>query len=399
MLEVYLFENPLQSAANQLLLTDELKACGHPLLPNLENLGLISQEFNQVPAHHEMIWMSIFASETLRELFVQVQSPQTSKSYSEFSMLLEAFAERSPNIQSLFIRRSSPYGGLPDLSAIFTYSKPWYTILGAFRRLNSLSLEIECFYSPCLLVLSQLPGLANLEILRQALDHSPLSTSALDDTYLDLPEGSFPALQKLSLSEFLPEHADVVLSIRPLLQNITVLRVAFMLFDSYEEYYDWVTSKFFPYLNSAPCLRDLQIELDGYDSPTGEGTYIGEPTILDILTQLPLKIVKIDHIHFGTGPLGMDLGKIFSNVTILELQTQHASLQELSYFASIPNLCYLEVVLDLTTMYCPTCSNFPLAVARAPLNVIYGASGSKISADNVVVAHNTWYIFHLRVQE
>lgn len=392
-LEIHPDDELVCSVKGWSVLTDELQARGRPLLPNLEALRFLSSEIFVPRAPSAVVWIATFATDTLRVLSMRLCYPDASMRLSSgISMFLEVLAKRSPHVQALSFYPSKNCNQF-DISTS-TFLDPWYTRLGLFQSLRSLSFSSAALSLPCFLALGQLPCLASLEFFPGYFARYTLAAD-LDDN-VNLPESSFSALRQLSLIHVSPRGMAKALSIRPLVQHITTLKakILFYWYDNTIHRHDnWVTSQFFARLDNVPCLSNLQIEFEFSVSGSRVGLDMGEHIVPDILARLLLNMVKLSNVYLRTGPLGMDLGTVLSNVTRLELPAQYASLQELSYFAFMPNLRHLEVTLNLATTYSPGLADIQIFLSlQAPLSVLWGTGLSEISTDDTVVVHNARYV-------
>lgn len=334
------------------------------------------------------MWIKTFGADTVVDVSTSIHEyfwPDNiwAMTYACSSETLESLVKRCANVRKLAIcphqicDNSLPYS--PYRPPAERSPKLWFDYLTELPSLRHLEVTNGWLTYPCLMALSQLTSLESLDLHLGDFQGFGIPR----DINEEMSDDAFPSLRKLLLSRVSCYRISKFRTLPKLFRNITEFEAHLA---SKDGGFSTSGSSFIlgivPYLVHAPNLKTLRAIGDLYDT----GPYrINSPKSLDIMAQLPLESVLLRTISLGKGRLAFNLGVIWPNVTELVMPHQYASLQELSYFAAIPNLRRLALRLHLTTTYDP--DNIP-AFNHAPLRTLESSEGGKLAKTLKVMKHN-----------
>lgn len=307
-------------------------------------------------------------------------------SHQEAVTITNALSLNCPNLRMLCLYPRDDVK--PSLEPEGLGYEGWRPNLKKFTKLRDLSLTNGCLNKHSLLALGKLPKLRVLDFTYGdfvAVEDSSTVNAALSST-------AFSNLRALSLNVRLADQI-YILELQKMIKGINKLNICLRLSMGFEDdTFGFEASKILverrllPLFANMPNLGSLTIKAW---SPCKDADLPVEfPEFLDAISRPPLVDVHLDGVHFRSSALERNLGTVWPQLRRLSLPAQDASLQELACFATIPNLCYLKVKLNLTTTFTPT--NI-IRSERAPLTFLKSSPQGKISAELEVIKHNARY--------
>jgi hypothetical protein len=222
-------------------------------------------------------------------------------------------------------------------------------------NLCDLTISNGWLYPPCLEAIANLSNLTTLSIRPGGYgDFDSEQEIDTDSESIEFSTDAFPALSKLSIRRLPASEIIRVLEVKSMLRGITTLDLQFGLANHGFSTEDpqTIILKLFKALGSLPRLQMLIIRI----RPSSE---VKGP--IDILEHLPSlgnpTLVKFLHLRGmridPDWPFELGLESLWQNVEALIMPTQTASVRELSLFATMPKLRYLEVDLNFEQPYIP----------------------------------------------
>lgn len=338
-----------------------------PLLPNLRSFILRTPEgkFYDGPyAQEQPLWVIAFASASLVKLSIPpgriYEAPAIS--YRAASTVLKAVMQHRPNLEevSLFptTKRGNHLDGMESNIVIPASGQPFHRYLIGADNLRHLSGSVAWLMPEPQLVLSKLPQLESIAIYSCLIDPENYKRSVL-------PAQSFPALRRFAMHQVDPKHIIEVLWTRNMLQHVTSLNIDLDI-DMLQEGQgdeEWAIHTLFPALVNIPHLCDLTIDIG--DCPPWPRTIIN-PSVLNILSTLPLQSVTLAGMQCPLDSWPDNFMTAWPLVTKLSLPDQGVTVDQLSHFAALPKLEYLQVRLALRRPSTTVCS----LSSRAPLHTL-----------------------------
>lgn len=221
------------------------------------------------------------------------------------SEVLGSLIEHCPNLQRLKICPLCPvddyFGTDPTPAHPTSVQTHWHEYLQEFPALCHLSLPDERLSYSRLIALGNLPTLERLELHMGGFD----GFSFLRGVHVnsDVPVSTFPSLRRLSLQNVASFDVNRLLNIKWLFSGITELEIDHSLYCDFEKRGNWIIFKLIPSLVSAPGLKTLRVtDSSGLLAVEEADLYpMAVPEFLHAMTQLPLQVVRIDTVYFGTG--------------------------------------------------------------------------------------------------
>ncbi|KAF8602095.1 hypothetical protein BDV93DRAFT_557866 [Ceratobasidium sp. AG-I] len=161
----------------------------------------------------------------------------------------------------------------------------------------------------------------------------------------DLPDSAFPVLEHLALRFFGSDAIEQLLCVLPLVQNVTSLEVATSI--KYEvrhgdETGGTAVNGMLRHLKKLPRLASLHADFGNTDYDPFGPRDISVPSICNILSGLPLRVVNLRGLIFGNTAV---LGSTFPLLTKLVLPNQPGPMSLISEYASIPALEHLVLLM------------------------------------------------------
>ncbi|KAF8599990.1 hypothetical protein BDV93DRAFT_608922 [Ceratobasidium sp. AG-I] len=314
----------------------------------------------------QLMWTIVFATPSLTNLSIPLTDPHNPPaiSYRTASAILKILTQHQPDLQELSLFPDSGLGRHQDDGEnkllTFVSGEPFHHYLVGASNLRHLSGTMAWLQHEPRLILSKLPLLESITI------YSALDT--LDaDKMPGLSEHSFPALRQLSMFGVDPHDALKVLGATGMFRRIEYLNIDIDIGRFHRgEFADlWLIDDFFPVLSNMPRLCGLSLKIPGIDDiePLSAIT----PSILNILSALPLLSVTLGNMECSITPWPDHFGMIWSLVTKLCIPEQALSLDSLHPFATLPKLQHLELKLDVQWLFAPST---PEPGPRAPLHTL-----------------------------
>ncbi|KAG8716725.1 hypothetical protein FRC08_008924 [Ceratobasidium sp. 394] len=322
-----------------------------PFLPNLVRLTLTS--LFAITGQSQLFWIRTFLSPSLLEILV-VGKPIEELPLIQMSLvpsLLQHISEFAPKTQqlSLFIEHnefSRPRKYFEILASLRSHFKT----LGSLRQLTSTDAVI----TPS--VLPVIASLANLEVLNinRPYDGSDICGSVDPKS---LPPNPFPALKHFSLCGADAGEAWSVLEYS-IFSNLSSLRLEFRHYPTPDELghgnmTPWEYQLVDLITRTCPHLTDLHLNFDENGNSVGNlrsPSNVG--SALQLMTNLPLRVVCIASAHFGlVGDSDVvtrdELEIAWPLVTKLSMPHLEAHFKLLYEFSQLPNLQELTLRLYL----------------------------------------------------
>ncbi|QRV95804.1 hypothetical protein RhiJN_23822 [Ceratobasidium sp. AG-Ba] len=265
-------------------------------------------------------------------------------------LALDILARDSPHLLHLTIFPSEdvPYAqGIFDNLVGSSPERLYDRSLSTLTHLVELTCTVGMLRDDVLSIVGSLPQLRRFSIYEGGGE---------PDLYPDeIPEESFPALRDLGLIKLDAHDATSLLSMPPLLQNLTHFRLKYLIkneidddnFDEsnpvgpIEDEGEHFVSEILSFLKSAPKITHLDLDVM-FTSEDETQTDIARQELADILSGLQLKtfILMGGHIWNWTQQPNT-LQAIWPNVTVLKIAEQITYLGDLICFSHLPSLEYL----------------------------------------------------------
>ncbi|KAG8753006.1 hypothetical protein FRC12_011705 [Ceratobasidium sp. 428] len=170
------------------------------------------------------------------------------------------------------------------------------------------------------------------------------SCSFIPQSHAQLSDRSFPSLRYLNLNLFSQGEADwTLLRLRNLLKGLTTLEL--LISNPFAlPSLRWFTENFLPALAYATYLEHLTIDFP--DRPyRGAVIEVENLNALNVLSQLPLRTVRLSAIEFQSFDASAGFENLWSKVTHLDLPETNISLESLPVFTRFPTLEHLVLKL------------------------------------------------------
>jgi hypothetical protein len=296
----------------------------------------------------QLLWISAFASPSLlafRSIYVR-DSDKSQVSHLATSVILKTIGERCPDVHSIAIYPNSEMGDTnSDGESCFLnmiWAGPFLQYLRPLVKLQEISTSLSLIDRDGLLVLGTLPQLVDLRI-RGCSDY-------LEEPTLSIPDGSFPRLTSLALWEIHVAVLVDLMAIKPLASGLTSLSLShwFEEEDGMEQV-TWFETTFPQLLQHTPHL--VFFASDATYNPTpfpiDLSLYWIWDTFLQRTSELNLEAIQLAGLNFAsTATLG-NMPAAWSKLTKLRLLHVVVAVDELPYFAKLPNLQWLALRLPL----------------------------------------------------
>ncbi|QRV90490.1 F-box protein [Ceratobasidium sp. AG-Ba] len=314
-----------------------------PLLPKLSTLAIIHPPDDETGVGlGDSIWMLAFLTGSLSTLsmLADIRGVPPVLAPAQFFTLFEAIHSICPNVRNL---------SMPTVDFNLAQAPNWRDILSSiqigryflsFSRLCRLDVGIWVFNEDLIHAIGSLQQLDHLILHRESSNAMTLSE------HLTLDEAAFPMLTKLTLSHVKWVNVRILLSYRSLTRNITSFDIKCNMMTLEE---DWRGAKGLLLLRKMPKLRNLDMSfglimnhLSGFRADSGSLIDLNTDEVLDVLSRLPLEMVRISGAHF-TKLWSISLDSVFATVVDLRLPHQEANLAHFAHFATMPRLKYLAV--------------------------------------------------------
>ncbi|KAG8714639.1 hypothetical protein FRC09_017405 [Ceratobasidium sp. 395] len=301
-----------------------------PLLPHLSSLT-VWQENRKDPITKELMWMSIFLTQSLASVHIQASRNVKIRSIGGASMLLNIIVTSSPHIQHLTLPAISEETAEADGEHCLLNllpDRPAAESLRALSNLHALTTSLWIFRDLSLQALGSLPCLKRLKIF-------PGSSIAGAPGAVPFEENLFPALEHLCIEGLTWNDMGPALRHQFLLKNLVSLKLVFEHDASSLGSIDTV----FLMLEGMDCLIDLDIDLQ---DPDGHHEIASDGIVLSTLSDMPLVTVRISDTQI------FDISQtpfcqIFSSLVELRMPDQYVDLPNFQFFATIPKLRVLGV--------------------------------------------------------
>ncbi|QRW03756.1 hypothetical protein RhiLY_02755 [Ceratobasidium sp. AG-Ba] len=322
------------------------RARERPLLPNLRALIIASDKrlVEREIASDQAAWAGAFASPSLLEFTVAFceEGYASGISYAAASFILEILAQRSPKLQTLGLLVDNDKGDEEENGEsaflVFFTTRKFESYLSIFADLRHVSGTAAWFHDQPFQKLGELPHLETLTVYRSFdVDYGKI------DSWRNR-KNLFPALHSLTLSNLYKRDAKFVLSRgAALFKNLTFLHLSLYQEFRYDNSLDGEQLiLLLPSLREAVHLMRLELAVDSQTK-----NYMFDKSGMDVFSKLPLLELSLKPFYLSENAINMDLGAVWALLTRLEMPTHRASLADLSRFATIPCLNYLELFLDL----------------------------------------------------
>lgn len=250
------------------------------------------------------------------------------------STILEGIARICPGIQTLSLFPFTGSGESDEEHFLLNLlpGRSFVQYLPALHDLSELETSMTMVRPEAFAQLGALPRLKRLSL------YSTPAEPVIDPKILS--ENAFPALTHLALKGLRDTEVKMVLSLLPLIRNVTSLEVTMALGEGEGR---WIVDEFFPRLENMTHLTDLSASFDE-ESLLGDFQDINCPQVLNALAKLPLRTISLSGVDFQDD---VDFTKVLPAVTKLSMISQYTSPERLPCFATIPKLEHLFLVLDL----------------------------------------------------
>ncbi|KAG8768997.1 hypothetical protein FRC12_005227 [Ceratobasidium sp. 428] len=325
-LEVH--SNTLASPWKTLLLRSKQR----PLLQHLSSLT-IWQEDHENPINKELMWMSVFLTQSLTSIRIRASSGTWIRPICGASVLLNIIVTSSPQVKYLTLPAISEGTEEADSEYCLLNLLPDRPVAESFRALSNLRLLTVSFWIFRNGSLQALGSLPRLKILRIFPGRFVVGTPEA----VPFEENLFPALGYLQMEKMTWSDAKLALGHRFLVKNLVSLKLVL----KHETGSLGDADDTFLMLKGMDRLVKLDINFENQHS-----YYVVESggTFLSALSQLPLVTVSLSNTRlFNISEL--HLGQVFSSLVELRMPDQHVDMPEFQFFAAIPNLESLAVAL------------------------------------------------------
>lgn len=313
-----------------------LRTAQGPLLPNLSSLTA-SLSIRSTACHTQgLMWITSLLSPSLKRVRLigaeQVSFPIHSAIVG--STILEGIARICPGIQTLSLFPFTGSGESDEEHFLLNLlpGRSFVQYLPALHDLSELETSMTMVRPEAFAQLGALPRLKRLSL------YSTPAEPVIDPKILS--ENAFPALTHLALKGLRDTEVKMVLSLLPLIRNVTSLEVTMALGEGEGR---WIVDEFFPRLENMTHLTDLSASFDE-ESLLGDFQDINCPQVLNALAKLPLRTISLSGVDFQDD---VDFTEVLPAVTKLSMVSQYTSPERLPCFATIPKLEHLFLVLDL----------------------------------------------------
>ncbi|KAF8604312.1 hypothetical protein BDV93DRAFT_606015 [Ceratobasidium sp. AG-I] len=309
------------------------------LFPRLESITMHTSDL----CHDSdaLMWIEILATPSLAELrIVPIEKRDATAflSYLATSSIANTIAKRCPGIKRIeFYPINIPdYDG--DKSSDVLWKDPLRQSFGSLVHLREVTSSILFINNGGLATLGALP-----ELQRLSIDGSK---KQLQEFELSAPESSFPALRHLSIIEVDKNSIFALLTVRPLLRQLTSLLVR-QCFESANESYDvgqychlWLADTLPLILQHIPTLKRLSY--DAGQSVQNEEQGIDLTSLLQAMSELRLEYLSISNLYFMDDFI-KGIPPSCPSLVELRIPAHEVLTEDLHWFAEMPNLKRLAV--------------------------------------------------------
>jgi hypothetical protein len=334
-----------------------------PLLPNLRSLKLQTTPHSY--GHTQLMWITAFASPSLCSIeagYASTAPDGAQLSFTSMSLIMKLVSERCPQLETLALFPGAIQKGNSTMveeeddgehsTLALMWEKPFYCYLASTQNLRSLTANTTLLNPKPLEMLSQLPSLEYLDLYPLTQGHSPNGVLPVD-----LPEAAFPALRHLNLRLLCTDTLDAIWNMEPIVRNLTRLGLYFDFYGPDVPLYtiEWLAGFFTVLCDLSPHITNLTIDLDG--TQLGEmAPHTAEFSLFKQLAQLPLRHLYLHCLVSkpeDSRLLYESLGTFWPKLTRLRIPDQTVRVDELRYFATLPDLQYLSVNLKCPKDWSP----------------------------------------------
>ncbi|KAG8694104.1 hypothetical protein FRC08_008702 [Ceratobasidium sp. 394] len=350
------------------------------LLPNLTSITMLTPDL--YPDSDALFWLDLFLKPSVRELrLTPIAKSYTSwVSYPATSALLGKLVTICPTIEKLEfypvdIQRLS--GKNTDSSTGMLWSpgpRPDFSLFTQLRRVTS---TINILDDGGLAALGALPRLGFLSI--HGCGESPKGLQ------LDVPEGSFPTLTKLSLLEVDTTNLPAIMGVKQLVRGLTSLRLSQAFGRSQEnlQYRErWLSRTLPRLLEHTSRLKYLSYNAIPTFGRLGYYPFhrIDHTPLLQTLSGIPLQSVYLVGLCFVGADFLPHVATAFTSATVLRMPNQPVSSVGLLSFAQIPHLRHLALGEVLPRPLPPSWPKFDGPLETLECDIYQLAFGNPIDA-------------------
>ncbi|KAG8741136.1 hypothetical protein FRC10_003280 [Ceratobasidium sp. 414] len=342
-----------------------------PLLPNLLSLTLHAS--NSRFAIDQVLWVSAFASPSLVQFTpVHVRnSDNCLVSDSTASTILKTLNERCPSIKSLalYCRMWDDSGGAGEESCCLNLGRDGHFLqrLQLLVNLRELSVSLSTISGDGLLVLGKLPQLKSLAIYGYSDD--------LEEENLSVPDDSFPQLTNLTLGEIYVHTIAYLMAVEPLTRNLVTLSLCHWFDDEAAgEEAIWFSEAVPSLLSHTRCLKHFYYDATYSVSslPLDFSNCVLSHNLLRRTSELGLDSIFMTGFNFASTETLESIPKSWSTLTTLCLTHAIISPTKLPYFAQLPRLQSLTVLLPLGSgMHWPVFDGYDVGLALHTLETTH----------------------------
>ncbi|KAG9124390.1 hypothetical protein FRC07_011804 [Ceratobasidium sp. 392] len=340
----------------------------HVLLPNLRMLEI--ESFCNTHGPDQAMWVQALASPSLVDLMILPGGSNNGPtiSYPMTAFILNSVQELCPNLKGLSLFPNANLGdtgqdGESHFLMLLSH-EPFYNYLTGINNLRTLASTTAWFRKPALSVLSRMPSLETFVVYEW-------NDERLDFVENSLPAQAFPSLRQLVLRLLHPYDASKLLMTQNLVRQLTALELHFD-WDQLNQAInrqEWLLRKIIQPLQNMRSLNKLTLETN--PGAVVHGVVEIGAEALAVFSQLPLSYVYLSGIMISSSCLDYTLGSVWPNLIELLMPMQRATLSTLPYFASLPKLYQLELLLDLRwetlPQSPPQTSSLSLIILRASI--------------------------------
>ncbi|KAG9078607.1 hypothetical protein FRC06_008283 [Ceratobasidium sp. 370] len=314
----------------------------NPILPNLSSLKIYTKDAPVSQNVMQIGWITSFLVPSTIEIQIvpaNYDNLDMALTSTAGSVILQSITSVCPRLVRLSLFPSDVLSTTSQSQQVqpligFLEHKPPRHYLSLLDKLCELETSTMLLESESFQVIGSLPNLGSLKLY--SIYNNPSFRG------ITLPDDSFPVLRQLSLMGLKSVEVQAALDLLPLVRNLGSFEISMI---HRSEHRNWLVTSFFPRVKNMVQLSNLCACFE-IDEPVEDGLdvhNIEHPVVLEVLSGLPLKTVKLAGATFN---FLTDYKSIFPGVTKLELPDCRIENFCLHYFAGLGQLEYLAIRLS-----------------------------------------------------